>query len=63
MGTKTLALLELEDKMIHLQELMIDTGILKGLTHPDTIKCSQELDGVMNDFHTIKLKQEECDYR
>ena len=44
---------ELEDEFFKLQARMIDVGILKGLTHPETIKYSQELDMIINQFQKV----------
>lgn len=32
------------------QALMIHSGLTKGLTHPETIRISQELDGLLNEL-------------
>ncbi|TSI07380.1 aspartyl-phosphate phosphatase Spo0E family protein [Lysinibacillus sp. BW-2-10] len=45
--------LEIETEILKLQERMIDVVLLKGLTHPETIKYSQELDVMMNYFQNI----------
>ncbi len=57
MGKQTISLLELEDAIVTLQSRMIDIGLSKGLTHPDTVKCSQELDVVLNHFQQMNAKQ------
>lgn len=57
MGKESLSLLELEDKMFNLQARMINIGIVKGLTHPDTVKCSQELDVIINNLQNMKSEQ------
>ncbi|BDH61253.1 hypothetical protein MTP04_13830 [Lysinibacillus sp. PLM2] len=44
------SIIELEKKIYSVQARMIEIGISKGLTHPDTVKCSQELDHLLNDF-------------
>ncbi|RKJ75029.1 aspartyl-phosphate phosphatase Spo0E family protein [Butyricicoccus sp. 1XD8-22] len=44
----------LENKMSILKSKMISNGLSKGLTHPDTIKYSQELDRVMNCYTKLK---------
>lgn len=59
MNKETLALLDLEDTIATLQNRMIDIGLSKGLTHPDTVKCSQELDMVLNHFQQLS-KQNAC---
>ena len=56
MKTKVLSLEELEYKIDFLRTRMIATGQLKGLTHPDTIKFSQELDVLLNKYQKIKSK-------
>ncbi|HWK23638.1 MAG TPA: aspartyl-phosphate phosphatase Spo0E family protein [Ureibacillus sp.] len=57
MGKETISLLELEDIIACLQNRMINIGLSKGLTHPDTVKCSQELDSFLNHFHQISTEQ------
>ncbi|MDI7741137.1 aspartyl-phosphate phosphatase Spo0E family protein [Lysinibacillus fusiformis] len=57
MGKHTISLLDLEDAIVTLQNRMIDIGLSKGLTHPDTVKCSQELDVVLNHFQQLNSKQ------
>lgn len=47
---------ELEVQLFKLQTRMIQVGMLKGLTHPDTVKCRQELDVVINNVQRLKLK-------
>lgn len=32
------------------QALMISSGLTNGLTHPETIRISQELDGLLNEL-------------
>jgi stage 0 sporulation regulatory protein len=46
---------ELENKIKMLRALMITTGKFKGLNHPETIKCSQELDMILNKYHHLKI--------
>ncbi|WP_186577967.1 aspartyl-phosphate phosphatase Spo0E family protein [Aquibacillus kalidii] len=38
-----------------LRKIMIHTGKVKGLTHPDTIKHSQTLDLVLNRYDSVKM--------
>jgi len=57
MGKEILSVLDLENAIAILQNRMIDIGLTKGLTHPDTVKCSQELDVVLNHFQQINSKQ------
>ncbi|HWL11615.1 MAG TPA: aspartyl-phosphate phosphatase Spo0E family protein [Ureibacillus sp.] len=57
MGKEAISLLELEDTIVNLQTRMIDIGLSKGLTHPETVKCSQELDLVLNQFQSMNSKQ------
>lgn len=48
---------KLENKINLLRIHMISTGLSKGLNHPNTIKCSQELDDLLNKYQQIrKLK-------
>lgn len=39
---------ELDKKISILRKKMIDSGLVKGFSHPDTVKLSQELDLLMN---------------
>ncbi|MGE7666676.1 aspartyl-phosphate phosphatase Spo0E family protein [Ureibacillus composti] len=39
---------DIEKKFNSLQKRMISYGMQKGFTHPDTIRCSKELDAVIN---------------
>ncbi|MGE8078278.1 aspartyl-phosphate phosphatase Spo0E family protein [Peribacillus loiseleuriae] len=55
MEIKELILNDLENKINTLRILLISIGTLKGLNHPDTIKCSQELDVFLNKYQRIKL--------
>ena len=50
---------EMKSKYFQLQAQMINVGILKGLTHPETIKYSQELDVLINQFQKINLVNSE----
>ncbi|WP_275579656.1 aspartyl-phosphate phosphatase Spo0E family protein [Lysinibacillus composti] len=52
----TLIPLELEKKFHSLQKRMISFGMRKGFTHPDTIKCSKELDVVINQIQIKNYK-------
>lgn len=45
--------IELEERYIYLQNRMISLGMRKGLTHQETLKCSQELDAVLNKIQMI----------
>lgn len=56
MKNESLTIIELEEKIFILQTHMIAIGKLKGLTHNDTIKCSQELDTLMNEYQKINFK-------
>ena len=47
---------QVEFKIDLLRKRMITTAQLKGLKHPDTIKCSQELDIFLNKYQQIKTK-------
>ncbi|USK71742.1 aspartyl-phosphate phosphatase Spo0E family protein [Peribacillus asahii] len=57
MNTKTLSLKDLENSIYYFRTHMITSGISKGLTHPDTIKCSQELDILLNEYQKMKVDQ------
>ncbi|MFJ8266790.1 aspartyl-phosphate phosphatase Spo0E family protein [Peribacillus asahii] len=54
MNTEALSLKHLETSIVYLRTHMITIGISKGLTHPDTIKYSQELDSLLNEYHKMK---------
>jgi len=56
MKTKVLSLEELEYQIDTLRTHMINVGILKGLTHPETIKLSQELDILLNQYQKVASK-------
>ncbi|MBM7607402.1 aspartyl-phosphate phosphatase Spo0E family protein [Ureibacillus composti] len=56
MAKEHLPLIELENKVFNLQAQMIDLGLVKGLSHPETVKCSQELDRVLNRLQNIKMR-------
>ncbi|WP_088104055.1 aspartyl-phosphate phosphatase Spo0E family protein [Halalkalibacter urbisdiaboli] len=49
-------LLQLESKITYLRLKLISTGQMKGLNHPDTIKCSQELDHILNEYERVKRR-------
>jgi len=53
---KVLSLKELEYRIDAVRTRMIVVGKLKGLGHPDTIKSSQELDVLLNEYQKIKAK-------
>ncbi|WP_240758367.1 aspartyl-phosphate phosphatase Spo0E family protein [Lysinibacillus sp. SGAir0095] len=57
MGKVAMSLVDLKVEIEALQNRMIDIGLSKGLTHPDTVKCSQELDVVLNYFQQINSQQ------
>ena len=57
MQKEDVSLIELEEKIFSLQTHMIAVGIVKGLAHPDTIECSQELDILMNKHLKIKSRK------
>lgn len=46
---------KLELEISILRQKMIDTGQMKGLNHLDTIKCSQELDKILNIYQKFNL--------
>lgn len=54
MNTKNLSLKHLETSICYLRTHMITIGISKGLTHSDTIKYSQKLDILLNEYQKIK---------
>ena len=56
MKKECLTIIELEEKIFILQTHMIALGKSKGLTNPETIKCSQDLDTLLNKYQKIKLK-------
>nr|WP_226035272.1 aspartyl-phosphate phosphatase Spo0E family protein [Aquibacillus saliphilus] len=37
-----------------LKNQMVYIGKLKGLSHPDTVKCSQRLDYILNRYQYVK---------
>lgn len=49
-----LSIYHLEAEISLLRMEMISTAKLKGLEHPDTIKCSQALDILLNRYQKIK---------
>jgi len=53
---KTISLEELENRIDLVRIYMIETATLYGFTHPDTIKCSQELDILLNKYLKVNLK-------
>ncbi|MGJ9386112.1 aspartyl-phosphate phosphatase Spo0E family protein [Salipaludibacillus sp. CF4.18] len=54
MATQEKPLDKLEYKIKLLRSLMINTGHLRGLTHPHTIKNSQKLDIYLNKYGKIR---------
>jgi stage 0 sporulation regulatory protein len=56
MKTKALSLEGLEYQIYTLRTRMITIGNLKGLTHPETIKLSQELDILLNQHRKVTPK-------
>lgn len=50
-------LTELKYKIDSKRNLMISTALLKGFNHPKTIKCSQELDVLLNKHYQINCVQ------
>jgi len=56
MKTKVLSPEELEYQIDTLRTHMINIGILKGLTHPETVKLSQELDILLNQHQKMTSK-------
>jgi hypothetical protein len=56
MESTNLTLIELENKIKSLRIQMMCTAKLKGINHPDTIKFSQELDLILNEYQLLKLK-------
>ncbi|WP_084822244.1 aspartyl-phosphate phosphatase Spo0E family protein [Bacillus sp. SA1-12] len=55
MPLKRFIIIFLEFEIFLLRYFMINTGKLKGLTHPQTIKFSQKLDNVLNKYQNIKF--------
>ncbi|MDN7242292.1 aspartyl-phosphate phosphatase Spo0E family protein [Planococcus sp. N028] len=47
-------LISLKIKIDSLREKLIAVGLLKGLSHPDTIKISQELDEWLDRYQNFK---------
>ena len=56
MKLKTISLEELEYRIDLVRIYMIEIASLYGFTHPDTIKCSQELDILLNKYLKVNLK-------
>lgn len=54
---ENVSLVDLEKKIFFLQSRLIDIGIVNGLTHPETLKCSQELDVLITQFQILIQKQ------
>lgn len=55
---ETRKLNEIEQLINKLRSHMILTARIKGLNHPDTIKCSQELDALLNEYSRLKFFHE-----
>ena len=53
MKTKVASIKDLENEINILRNRMIDTVMTKGITHPDSIICSQELDVLLNKYQKI----------
>ncbi|MCS0787418.1 aspartyl-phosphate phosphatase Spo0E family protein [Cytobacillus firmus] len=45
----------LEIKINFKRNRMIRSGIKKGLNHPDTIRLSQQLDKLLNEYQKVKF--------
>ena len=56
MKTKILCLKKLLDQINSLKSHLVETANLKGFTHSDTIKISQELDILLNKYQKNKYK-------
>ena len=56
MNTKDLSVDELKYNIEFLRNHMIATGLSKGLTHPDTIKISRELDVLLSIHRKMNSK-------
>ncbi|MFC0471743.1 aspartyl-phosphate phosphatase Spo0E family protein [Halalkalibacter kiskunsagensis] len=56
MKIQQLIMTNLEDKIESLRLRMIATGEQKGLTHSETIKYSQKLDGILNEYSRINAE-------
>ena len=53
MKTIVASIKDLENQINILRIHMINTVMSKGITHPDSIKCSQELDVLLNKYQKI----------
>ncbi|MFA9556679.1 aspartyl-phosphate phosphatase Spo0E family protein [Evansella sp. AB-rgal1] len=53
---KSALIIELEFKIDTLRIQMMKLAQSKGFNHPDTIKCSQELDVFLNKYQGLKSK-------
>jgi hypothetical protein len=42
------------------QREMISVGVLKGLASEETIKCSIELDHLLNEYHRLQIRKKEA---
>ncbi|WP_232713403.1 aspartyl-phosphate phosphatase Spo0E family protein [Bacillus xiapuensis] len=52
---------ELTDEIVFKRNQMIETGLLKGLSHQETVKQSQELDELINRYQSLfKSKDQPC---
>lgn len=47
-------ILEILEWINEYRKEMVDLGLTKGLTHKDTITCSQKLDDLMNHYYKLK---------
>ncbi|HWK21987.1 MAG TPA: aspartyl-phosphate phosphatase Spo0E family protein [Ureibacillus sp.] len=56
MKTSALTLEEMQSKIEVLRSQMITIGQLKGLTHHNTIKISQELDVLLNEYQKKQIE-------
>lgn len=45
--------LKLIEQIVEARSRLIEIGTLKGLNHPETIKCSEELDQLLSNFRKI----------
>ncbi|WP_096200255.1 aspartyl-phosphate phosphatase Spo0E family protein [Bacillus sp. FJAT-45350] len=54
MTNQKVVIIKLENTIHSLRNRMISTGMKKGLTHPETIKYSRQLDEYLNKYDRIK---------
>ncbi|WP_270181488.1 aspartyl-phosphate phosphatase Spo0E family protein [Alkalihalobacillus sp. CinArs1] len=42
------------------QEEMIEIGVKKGISHEETLQCSQELDSLLTSYQRFQFQQKEA---